>query len=294
MRARRGSARLFVVTVAVAVPMVVASGCGDSGKPADGPVSLIDSTNSSPGPVPVPGYSVPGVVPAHGMAYRTVSGTVVATLAGEVLFTIPGVHVIDRSRDSATMAAVVAFDTDTGNPPQGYELDIGAVMMRTIGPAMDVSPYAAGWVAEGAPNGCMRDARRAGSPLLLCSPDGMGPTELARLVDGDSAQVIPLSPVQPEGIWVDAVAGPEGLVAATWSGECESLSAYLITPDNRTIPLLEGGSSAVQGWTDAGVLVSRFAGCDGDDSEAGLYLVTTAGVASLIPTPGAIETPVVW
>lgn len=174
MRARRGSARLFVVTVAVAVPMVVASGCGDSGKPADGPVSLIDSTNSSPGPVPVPGYSVPGVVPAHGMAYRTVSGTVVATLAGEVLFTIPGVHVIDRSRDSATMAAVVAFDTDTGNPPQGYELDIGAVMMRTIGPAMDVSPYAAGWVAEGAPNGCMRDARRQGRRFFCARLTGWG------------------------------------------------------------------------------------------------------------------------
>ncbi len=240
--------------------------------------------------------SLPGIIPTHGIAYRTASGTVIATVTGDVLFTIPGVHVVDRSRDPSTMAAVVALDTDTATPPQGFSLDIGASTMREVGPATDTISYAYGWIADGAPSGCLRDARRQQSTLLLCSSDPTsGPDQIARITtDGASTEMIPVSPVQQLGHWVDAVAGPDGYIAATWSGECENLSAFLITPDNRTIPLSDSGASAVQGWVDGSVLVSRFGECGTNSTDTKLFLVTPTGAESPIPTPGAIDTPVLW
>jgi hypothetical protein len=289
------TARRLAATVAVTLPLLVSVGCGSSGESAVPLPSSIDQTTTTTS-VSVAGLPLPGVVPAHGIAYRTASGTAIATVTGDVLFTITGVHIVDRSRDSSTMAAVVALGTDTATPPQGYALEIGESTMQQVGHATDNSSYAFGWVADGAPSGCVRDARRKQSTLLLCSPDPTsGPNQLARTtMDGTKMQLIPLSPVQQSGSWVDAVAGPDGYVAATWSGECENLSAFLITPDNRTIPLSDGGASAVQGWVDGGVLVSRFGDCGANSIDTGLFLVPPAGAESLIPTPGAIEAPVVW
>lgn len=293
MRASSPTARRLAATVTATLILLVSVGCGSSGERAMPAGSIGQTTTTS---TPVAGLPLPGVVPAHGIAYRTASGTAIATVTGDVLFTIEGVHVVDRSRDSSTMAAVVALDADTAMPPEGYALEIGESTMQRVGPATETASDVYGWVADGAPSGCLRDARRKQSTLLLCSPDATSrPNQLARITtDGATMQLIPFSPVQQSGFWVDAIDGPDGYVAATWSGECENLSAFLITPDNRTIPLSDGGVSVAQGWVDGGVLVSRFGECGTNSTETGLFLVPTAGTESSIPTPGAIEAPVVW
>ncbi len=235
-----------------------------------------------------------GVIPEHGIAYRTASGTTIASYDGEVLFTMPGVHVVDRSRDSSTMAAVVASDDDTGTPPTEYALVIGGDELEPAERSDNGSPYVPRWVAEGVPDGCVRDGRRAGSTVLLCAAEpNSGPTKLAR-ADGRSPRFLDLAPVQPSGFWVDATVGPNGYIAATWSGECESLSAYLITPDDRAVPLGDVGTSAVQSWAADGVLVSRFGACGDDEQPTDLVLINTDGAATTIPTPGIIEAPVAW
>ena len=241
-----------------------------------------------------PDLTVGGVIPEHGIAYRTASGTAVATYTGEVLFTMAGVHVVDRSRDSSTMAAVVAFDDDTGTPLTEYALTIGGDVLQPVQPFDDSSPYVHGWVTEGAPDGCVRDARRAGSPMLLCASEpNSGPTRLAR-ADGSSPRFLDLTPVQPSGFWVDAIAGPSGYIAAMWSGECESLSSYLIPPDAQAIPLGDVGASAVLAWVEDDVLVSRFGSCGDEAKPTELLLINTDGTATTIPTPGIIEAPVAW
>jgi hypothetical protein len=242
------------------------------------------------------GVALAGAVPVHGIAYGTASGTVVATVTGDVLFRIAGAHVVDRSRDSSTMAAVVAVDQGTGAKPLTYALRLGTSTMQPIGPATDNSPYVPGWASNGAPSGCVHDARRKQSTLLLCSPDpAAGPTQLERMTNGATAQLIPVTPPQALGSWADAVEGPDGYIAATWSGDCESLTGYLITPDDRTIALsTNGGASAVLGWDNGGVLVARFAGCGTDPAPPALFLVRPDGQTSAVPTPDAIEAPVAW
>lgn len=241
-----------------------------------------------------PKMTVGGVIPEHGIGYRTASGTTIATYDGEVLFTMPGVHLVDRSRDSSTMAAVVAFDDDTATPPTEYALTIGGDVLQPVKPFGDSSPYVYGWVAEGAPEGCVRDARRAGSPILLCASEpNSGPTRLAR-ADGSSPRFLDLTPVQPSGFWVDAIAGPSGYIAAMWSGECESLSAYLITPDVQAIPLGELGGAAVLAWVEDDVVVSRFGSCGDEARPTELLLINIDGTVTTVPTPGIIEAPVAW
>jgi hypothetical protein len=244
----------------------------------------------------IAGVLLPGAVPAHGIAYGTASGTVVAILTGDVLFTIAGAHVVDRSRDSSTMAAVVAVDQGTAASPQTYALRLGTSTMQPVGPSTDNSPYAQGWVANGTPAGCLHDTRRKQSTVLLCSANpAAGPTQLARTTDGTTPQLIPVSPPESSGFWADALAGSDGYIAATWSGECENLNGYLISPDNRTIPLSTNGrASAVVGWANGGVLVARFAGCGTNPAPPQLFLVLPDGETSLVPTPDAIDPPVVW
>jgi hypothetical protein len=239
--------------------------------------------------------ALPGVIPPHGIAYRTASGTVIATVTGDVLFTIQGVHVIDRSPDLSTVAAVVAFDSDSSAAPDAYALLVGESTMHAADMPTEVPGYAIGWVPDGAPSGCLRDARHADSDLLLCFTDASsGPDQLGRSVDGTTSELISMSPVQPVGHWVNAVPGPDGYIAATWSGECEHLTAYLISPENQATALSGQGGSMVLEWVDGGVLVSRFDGCGGEPTTPQLFLVTPDGQETLIPTPEAVEAATAW
>ncbi|MGB8862182.1 MAG: hypothetical protein WCC60_23200 [Ilumatobacteraceae bacterium] len=240
--------------------------------------------------------ALPGVMPEHGMAYRTSGGTSVAAPTGEVLFTMPGVHIVDRSRDTSTMAAVVAFDADTEALPATYALMIGESRMVPVGPAADSSPYVVGWTAEGAPAGCVRDARRPGSTLLLCSvAPHPAPPRIARAgSDGAVQEVLPVAPPLPSGHWVNAIEGPGGQIAATWSGECESLSAYLVTATGEVTPLSAGRGATIQGWWGGQVLVSRFGGCEAAGPGDGLFLVGADGTEQRVLTEAATEVPVVW
>lgn len=219
----------------------------------------------------------------------------IATVTGEVMFTIAGVHVIDRSRDLATMAAVVAFDSDSSATPEAYALEIGASTMRPLDTPTESPTYAVGWVAEGAPSGCLRDARHADSDLLLCFTDAAsGPDQLGRSGGSGTSELITMSPVQPVGHWVSAIPGPDGYIAATWSGECEHLTAYMISPTNEATPLSGDGGSMVLEWVEGGVLVARFDGCGGEPTPPQLVLVAPDGQETLIPTPGAIEAATAW
>ncbi|MEQ1701364.1 MAG: hypothetical protein ABMA25_14745 [Ilumatobacteraceae bacterium] len=252
-------------------------------------------TSSAPDTTLVDQVALPDAIPPHGIAYRTAAGTVIATVTGEALFTIEGVHVIDRSRDLATMAAVVAFDSDASATPEAYALQIGASTMEPADTSTEAPGYAIGWVAEGAPSGCLRDARHAGSDLLLCSTDAAsGPDRLGRSGESGASELIPMAPVQPVGHWVSAIPGPDGYIAATWSGECEHLTAYLISPENQATPIAGEGGSMVLEWVDGGVLVARFDGCGGEPTPPQLVLVASDGQETLIPTPGAIEAAIAW
>lgn len=252
-------------------------------------------TNSAPDITLVDQLALPGVIPPHGIAYRTASGTVIATVTGEVLFTIEEVHVIDRSRDLATMAAVVAFDSDTSATPEAYALEIGASTLEPAGAPTETPGYAIGWVADGAPSGCLRDARHADSDLLLCFTDATsGPDRLGRSGESGTSELITMTPVQPVGHWVSAIPGPDGYIAATWMGECEHLTAYLISPENQATPISGEGGSMVLEWVDGGVLVARFDGCGGEPQEPQLFLVSPDGQESHIPTPDALEAAIAW
>ncbi len=201
---------------------------------------------------------------------------------------------VDRSRDTSTVAAIITFDGDNSATPAEYALVMGSDQMQPAAPTKAGSPWAYGWTSEGAPDGCVRDGRRAGSDLLLCTNDpNAGPTRLARY-DGGIVRDINISAIQPEGSWADAVNGPNGFIAATWSGECESLSAYLIGPDGEATPLGEIGGSAVLGWSDNAVLVARFGACGADTEPPDVVRISTTGATALVSTPGIIEAPVVW
>lgn len=247
--------------------------------------SVVQPSDAAP-----PTLTVGGVTPEHGIAYRTASGTAIPTYAGDVLFTVPSLHVVDRSLDTSSMAAVVAFDGGTGMPAGEYALVVGSDVLQPIEPSDDGSPYAAGWTAKGAPDGCLRDARRVGSTVLLCAPAAdAAPTQLV------PANGVPaVAAVQPSGHWMDAITGPDGYIAATWSGECETLSAYLITPDAREIPLSEGQASAVLAWTNTGALVARFGACGTEDQPPQVLVIGTDGTSVVVPTPGITEAPVAW
>ena len=198
MSGHRSSALVMLLAVA-------ASGCGaapsDTPNPAGDGVqqtstvavldlttfASIDAATAIPAPTATPTSSggaeavlLAGVVPEHGIAYTTASGVSVAALDGTVLFAIPGVHIVDSSRDSLAMAAVVSFGK-YGDPPTDEYAARDRYDRRcswpTAGP--DPSPYASGGRLP-TRRGCIRDAVESVSMLLLCVPLRLRPAERRR------------------------------------------------------------------------------------------------------------------
>ena len=52
------------------------------------------------------------------------------------------------------------------------------------------------------------------------------------------------------------MAGPTGVVAATWSGDCEALTSFTIDTDATVRPLFAGRSAMVAGW-DGGRIIAE-------------------------------------
>lgn len=248
--------------------------------------SVVTTAPADPSPTTLP---LPGAVPDHGIAYSTAQGVVVATLDGTVVFELAGWRIADRSPDLArTAALVVGVD---GSP---YALAAG---QSTMAPAAYPNPSnVPGWQASGT-SGCLRDARRADGRLLLCS---LTPAGLPRSIDQarvgggtDTIAGAPAVAAPGSGHWADAVEGPGGAVAATWSGDCESLTSYRIAADGVPV-LLVPGESAVLRWDGDAVLVARFGGCGPSSPDDGVYRIAAGGFSTRIPAPDAIEPAVAW
>lgn len=225
--------------------------------------ALLQMTSPDQHPIPGRAPELPGVVPAHGIAYTTPDGLTVADLDGTVVFQLTGWRIENRSPDTSTTAAI--------------SLD--------------------GWAADGSSPECLHDARRAGSPVLLCieAGDKLPRTIARRQADGTARRVASSPPTVPPGTghWVEAIEGPGEAIAATWSGDCESLVAYRIAPDGAITKLVDA-ESAVLGWIDQDILIARFGGCGPASTDDGLYRVSPSGMAIRIPTPGAAGPPVAW
>ena len=241
---------------------------------------------------------IDGAVPVHGIAYSTAAGVVVAGPDGVVRARVPGYRIADRSLDTTRIAAVVAPVGQAASGHQRYALIIGSASIAPIesGETTDISSVQ-GWTAERAPVGCLRDARRLGSPVVLCAATaGEWPRRLRRVrADGglDAIAEAPPTAMPGTGHWADAIAGPHGDVAATWSGDCESRVSYRAAL-GQELKQLTPGESAVLAWDGDDVLVERFGGCGPATPDDGLYRIDPQGIASRVPTPDADEVPVAW
>jgi hypothetical protein len=96
------------------------------------------------------------------------------------------------------------------------------------------------------------------------------------------------------GNWVDALEGPDGSIAATWSGECEILSAFRIDRDGAMTDVSAGKFAVAMGWRDDAILVARYGGCSNDGPEDGLFLVQPDVSETRVPTPDANGMTIVW
>ena len=123
--------------------------------------------------------------------------------------------------------------------------------------------------------------------IAYTTPDGL------TVADLDGTVVFAPTVLPGTGHWVEAIEGPGEAIAATWSGDCESLAAYRIAPDGAITKLVDA-ESAVLGWIDQDILIARFGGCGPATTDDGLYRVSPSGMAIRIPTPGAAGPPVAW
>lgn len=255
--------------------------------------TTVSAATTVDGPLPLP-----TVIPKHGIAYSTGHGFAVAGVDGSLLFDMSGWRIVDRSWDFATIAAIVSPSRAEPNPVGQYALLLGTATMAPVFPTASSGTNVQGWTERSAPAGCLRDERRAGASLLLCDLNAEGlARSIARQTPDGAVLLVAAAPatvVAGSGHWIDAFGGPDGSVAATWSGDCESLVAYRITPDGAMAELSAQGGSYAQSWIDDDLLVSRFSGCGPSGSTDGLYRVTPDGTATRIPTPTATEVPVTW
>lgn len=259
------------------------------------PAPTAARTTTATAPPIVLGTPIPidGAVPVHGFAYSTAAGVVVAPLDGSPRAHLAGYRVTDRSPETGRIVAVVTAADGTR-----YALVVGSATIAPIvsGAANESTPVY-GWTVDDAHTGCLSDARRAGSPLRLCATsDERLPRSIRRArADGTLEPVAdsPTTAIPGTGHWADAIASADGAVAATWSGDCESLTSFRMAP-GQTVQQLVPGESAVLGWDGVDILVARFGGCGPATPDDGVYRVTPTGATTRVPLIDATEPPVAW
>lgn len=239
---------------------------------------------------PIP---IDGAVPLHGFAYSTATGVVIAGLDGSPRAHLAGYRVTDRSPETGRIAAVVTAADGTR-----YALVVGsATIAPIVSGAANESTSVYGWTVDDAHTGCLSDARRAGSTLRLCATsEERLPRSIRRVRADGTLEVVADSPktaMPGTGHWADAIAAADGAVAATWSGDCESLTSFRVTPA-QAVQQLVPGDSAVLGWDGVDILVARFGGCGPATPDDGVYRVTPTGATTRVPLIDATEAPVAW
>jgi hypothetical protein len=147
------------------------------------------------------------------------------------------------------------------------------------------------------PHGCIVASRRSVHWVLLCGRIEHGtvlPTTVEELVGGRRRRLTgPGAVVErgPAGYWIYVrVARDRRTLLVQWSGECESPTAFLLTPDRRLRPVgaptrRAGPESRAMGWSPSGRPVVSFPGgiCgSGYRGGPGVYSIAPDGTPSLI------------
>jgi hypothetical protein len=152
---------------------------------------------------------------------------------------------------------------------------------------------------------CRASGRLQAGPLSLCTLDAGGDYTTEFVVDAHGGpQRLTVSPPPPYGRtggghWEWAAVSPNRkTIVATWSGECESPSAYLIPaagghPRSATTGLGPSIDTVALGWTTDGRAIVWMPknGC-GTSTVPGIYFVTPDGRPTLAAAMRRLTTPI--
>lgn len=125
-------------------------------------------------------------------------------------------------------------------------------MLAAVWPGVSVDAVPAD-VSE-SPDGCESASTAGAVRVALCEGDPQQPQRIERVSPTGDRQVLAEAPDGSSGIghWQTAVPSPNGRwILATWSGECESLTAFLIPTAGDAPATTIDGRSGIEGATES-------------------------------------------
>ena len=172
--------------------------------------------------------------------------------------------------------------TDLAELQSGHDREVAVVRP---GPSVDVVPADLSEV----PPGCRAAATGGGVRVALCGGEAQQPQRIESFTPGGERGVLAEPPDGSNGIghWQMAIPSPDGRwVLATWSGECESLTAFLLPTSGdgpvTTIDGRAGLADAIEssgiGWSPDGRAVVKLGTgvCGAAADEPGVHLFDPA------------------
>lgn len=104
------------------------------------------------------------------------------------------------------------------------------------------------------PSGCESASTSGGVRVALCESEPQQPQRIERVSPIGHRQVLAEAPDGSNGLgrWRTAMPSPDGRwILATWSGECESLTAFLVPTDGGAPAVTIDGGSGLEGATES-------------------------------------------